>query len=295
MVTSLQLMDIEEQPLEYSFDIVCVYNNKQVLDDVFLPYYINNKNDALFRLHPVDNRQNIFESAVEAFNSVLPECLGKWILFSHQDVALLSEHWLEQCADMLYTLSNWAVAGVAGMVPEGETNEQRGRSVVRTGVSLEVQEWWPWGNEITASTKVQTVDELLFIIPRALLQQLPFDGSTCDSWHLYAVDYSLSAKEALGLDTYVLPLLVYHQSSGIRKKRLQIVLSLGPLPHSYYKTLRKVLIKHRSAYKFIFTTCSHWHTGCPLVFQRIWKLTVGFYELILRKFRHMFSSAKTIQ
>ena len=271
---------------QYQFDIICIYNDRKTLDDVFLRFFSRyNDNPDLYRLHLIDNMTGGFTSAAQAFNAQLPSCGGRWALFIHQDAALLADDWLERCARYLSDLGDNVIAGVAGMVAGEKTNRLRGRNIVRTGPSPDANQWWPWGNPITQPTPVQTVDEFLFIVPTALLRKLPFDADVCDAWHLYAVDYALTAARKFNSKVYVLPLPVYHRSSGISKNRREIILSLGPLPAPYYDTMKKLLAKHRRYLPVINTTCSQWHTRVPLMLQRLWKLAGGAWDMMSRKHR----------
>jgi hypothetical protein len=87
------------------------------------------------------------------------------------------------------------------------------------------------GRTISEMTKVQTVDELLLIIPANVLEFAKFDETVCNDWHLYGVDLSLTVAEK-GYDVCVLPLPVFHKSIGKRTD-------------SYLFTLRKLIEKHK--------------------------------------------------
>lgn len=45
-----------------------------------------------------------------------------------------------------------------------------------------------FGADIDEPIPVQTLDELLLIIPRRVFEGHKFDESTCDGWHLYGVE-----------------------------------------------------------------------------------------------------------
>ncbi len=107
------------------------------------------------------------------------------------------------------------------------------------------------------------------IIPRPVFDMLQFDEEVCDDWHLYAVDYSLSVAR-LGLDAYVIPASIHHWSPGIFSGRnvLHVISSVGFLPAGYYRILGKLLKKHRSHTKQVYTTCGLWSTSYPLTLVR---------------------------
>ena len=270
----------------YLFDIVCVYNDPAVLNELLLSSLERESSD-LYSLHLVDNTQGVFSCAADAFNHALPQCRGRWVMFVHQDVAFLETDWLRHCAGMLLSIEPFGVAGVAGMVPTPKIyNMLRGRNIVHTGASLQSGEFWPWGKRIALPERVQTVDELLFVVPRKLLDLMGFQPKVTPGWHLYAVNCCLDAAAFQGQNTYVLPLPIYHRSSGINKSKWQIFKSLGPLPGDYYRTLKYVTARHRPHCPVIYTTCSHWHTHCPIILQRVWKLSVGFWDMLAVRWFH---------
>ena len=103
-------------------------------------------------------------------------------------------------------------------------------------------------------TRVQTLDECLFIIPNALFKKLQFNKELCDDWHLYAVDYCLEIMK-IGFYVYVLPLSLYHRSSGFS------------ISEKYYQTIKKMLHKYKHDYKWIYTTVGDWNTSYPFFIQ----------------------------
>ena len=110
---------------------------------------------------------------------------------------------------------------------------------------------------ITKPVRVQTVDPLLFIVPRWVLQRIEFDEKTCSGWHLYAEDYCLSVYSELGLYTYVIPLKVYHRSTGVKPERRNLwnPISFLPYPNEFYETLCKLIKQPGKNFKKICTTC----------------------------------------
>jgi hypothetical protein len=131
---------------------------------------------------------------------------------------------------------------------------------------------------------VQTVDECLVIIPRPVFDMLQFDEKVCDDWHLaYAIDYSLSVAR-LGLGAHVIPASIYHSSTGIPIRNIwQTILSIGILPAGYYQTMRKLLKKHRSHAKQVYTTCGLWSTSYPLILRRAEEALRAVYREALAK------------
>lgn len=228
--------------------IVCVYNNEKILNDCLLKSLKNQTVD--YELIKVDNTKGAFKSAAEALNYGGQKAKGKYIMFVHQDVDLSSNTWFEDVEKMLDLLPNLGIAGVAG-----NKDTKNMITIIKHGNPPKIA-----GKiHIQKPIKVQTLDECLVIIPKSMFDMLQFDKKICDDWHLYAVDYCLTAGK-LGFDTYVIPMFIYHRSAG------------DSISEQYYLTLKKVLKKHKNSHEWIYTSCGiqKWNTSYPLILQRIW-------------------------
>jgi hypothetical protein len=228
--------------------VICVYNDRTILDNYLLKSINGQTSDHELIL--LDNTSKSFKSATEALNKGGRDAKGEYLMFVHQDVCLPSEDWLKVVESRLALLPNLGIAGVAGARGTNRyvvTNMEHGDPPRLAG-----------NVQITEPDKVQTLDECLILIPRSVFCELEFDEKTCDDWHLYAVDYSLSVG-MLGYDVYVIPDCAYHRSSGYS-------LSWG-----YYRVLRKVVKKHQNAYPIIYTTSGNWATSYPIIiYVLIW-------------------------
>jgi hypothetical protein len=158
--------------------VVCVFNNRNILEESLLKSL--EEQECEYDLNLVDNTQNQFKSAAEALNHGGNKATGEYIIFIHQDVDLCSPTFLRDVEECLDSVPNLGLAGVAGMPFDQSdviSNIKHGdppRDV--SPVALK------------QPTRVQTVDECLFIIPSPLLRELPFDPQVTLGWHLYAVD-----------------------------------------------------------------------------------------------------------
>jgi GT2 family glycosyltransferase len=220
-----------------------VYNNKDVLDNYLLRSI--EVQTARHELILIDNRGHQYPSAAKALNQGSRKTNSEFIMFIHQDIYLPNPYWLKEAEDYLKAIPDLGVAGVAGMIAGGHSNKERGRNIIKHGKSLET---WAWGNPIVKPETVQTVDECLFIIPKKIFDEHPLDEETCAYWDFYAVDYCLSIRESIGLNTYVLPLMVHHGS-------------VGHITEKYFITLNRVIKKHRQHYKQINTTTGSYRTS----------------------------------
>ena len=239
--------------------IVCVYNNKEILNNYLIKSLKNQTVD--YELILLDNIEGKFRSAAEALNYGGKQAKEKHIMFVHQDVDLSSNTWLKEVEKILDELSNLGIVGIAG------------KSDNETGVITNIKHDNPprlaGEIQIRKPTKVQTVDECLVIIPKSVFNILQFDEKVCNDWHLYAVDYCLSVKR-LGFDSYVIPVFIYHKSSGYS------------ISEKYFIILKKVLKKHKNYYNKIYTTMGNWSTRCPLNIIRNYLWLRGKAGIILR-------------
>ncbi len=221
--------------------MICVYNRREVLEE-HLKKSLDSQN-AEYQLILLDNTRGRYKSAAKALNQGGRQARGDYLMFAHQDIRLSHSDWLIQAEEKLTSLPRLGIAGVAGKRMGG--GEVVGR--VFHGIPPKPV----YEGEIDAYVPVQTVDECLFFISRMVWEKMKFDERVLRDWHLYAVDYSLSAG-SLGYQAYVLDLPVYHLSVGE---------SFSP---QYYSVLKKLQKKHRRHFRVIHTTMGDWPTSYPL-------------------------------
>jgi GT2 family glycosyltransferase len=224
------------------FSIICVYNNKKILDEWLLRSISTQTKE--FELILLDNTRNKFKSASEALNSGGRFAKNDYLIFVHQDIDFLADIWLEKAEEFLKLIPDLGIAGVAGTTKEGIiSNIEHGDPPILAGNIQTIQ-----------IEPVQTLDECLLIIPKPIFDVLQFDEKVCDDWHLYGVDYCLTVKK-MGYGVYVLPMTLYHKSSG------------QSLSKSFFKVLNKIQKKWREDFRIIYTTTGDWMTFKPLYFQ----------------------------
>ena len=237
-----------------------MYNNEEILNDYLLKSLKNQTTN--YELILIDNTQKKFKSAAEAFNQEGKKAKGKYIIFTHQDIDLSSNIFLNNLEIILDSISNLGIAGVAG-----KSKEKIIVSNIKEGIPPKLS-----GKiQINEPVKVQTLDECLFIIPTSIFDVVQFDEKVCSGWHLYAVDYSLSVNER-GLDVYVVPASIYHKSTG------------ESFSKEYYGILKKLLDKHRKNYKMVYTTMGNWNSEYPLSIQKIFQRSIFYWTKLKKKF-----------
>jgi hypothetical protein len=229
--------------------VISVFNNQNILAEWLLGSL--KKQSSPYEFIGVDNTSGKFSSAAAALNWGTKKSKGEYLAFIHQDVALSETDWLEKAEAFLRKAPDLGVAGVAGMLHSprlsiwqvGTARVENRLGRVATGPE---KTQLLCKTAVTEPTAVQTLDELVLMIPTDVFSRLQFDEATCDNWHLYGVDYALSVG-TLGLKAYVLPLPAQHKSTGFVDER-------------YFRTLKKIFQKHRDR-KTIYTTCGSWYTN----------------------------------
>ena len=240
--------------------IVCAYENTPILNNWLLKSL--KAQTVEHEIITVDTVGHSFRSAAQALNFGGNQGKGKYIMFVHQDVDLVSPSWLADAEALLDTIPNLGIAGVVGSVEEGGNVSERMRNVIAHGDDME-----QIGSPISSPARVQTLDELLLIVPREVFQQYQFDKNTCGNWHLYGTDYCLTML-TMGKGVYVIPLHVIHKSKGASTNKLSFIFNFG-LSREYNQTLKKVLNKHKKKFVWIYTTPGYgkWKTTESLFTQ----------------------------
>jgi len=257
------------------FSIVCAYNDKNILNECLLNSL--KRQTIEYELHTVDNTKQQFSSAANALNHGAVKANGDYIMFVHQDIILENDDWLKDVERTLQKIHGLGVAGVAGRQEKSRDNT----ASVTHGIPAK----FVGKRRIKSPAQVQTLDECLVIIKRKLFNSLKFDSTTCNDWHMYAVDLCLNAQNA-GYKNYVIPSSTYHKSLGRSPKSVFAILSgIGSLPEGYVRTAPRVLAKHRSHYKAIYTVCGTWRTCWPFMFQRIINIPKDIARHLYWKFR----------
>jgi hypothetical protein len=224
--------------------VVCVYDKLDLYEEYLLASL--RAQDTEHELIAVDNCHREYKSAAMALNYGGRRAGGNFIMFAHQDIRLQSSAFLRDAEHMLGRIHHLGIAGLAG--------KRRGGKVL-THLTHGDPPRLAGSPAFADITEIQTVDECLIFVPKTVFDTLEFDEHVCDGWHLYAVDYALSAMER-GLRAIVLPLAAYHRSPGYSMTK------------DYYQTLKRVIAKHRTHCKWIPTSMGDWNTRLPVLPQR---------------------------
>jgi len=190
------------------------------------------KLDGSYMFIPVDNNDNInFSSAASALNygTTLTDYKCKYYIFLHQDVMFEDKKWLIKTKKMLDDTKDVGIAGCAGITIDGMP---AGRLTAA----------WKSSQKIPMQ-KVQTLDELILVVPYDVFQKLKFDETTFTSWHTYGCDFAIAVTD-LGLNAYTMRNPVYHHSPGS-----------SSMDGTLHREQDKLIDKWKHKHDIIYATC----------------------------------------
>lgn len=217
------------------FSIICAYNSQNKLERFLLKSLRGQS--APYEILLIDNRQGEFKSAPRILNETARKAKFDHLMFVHQDVTLDSPSWLADVQKTLPRLGSFGAAGVAG-----RNSKNMFASVLHGNPPKPVG-----AHRLKRPVPVQTLDGCLMIVPKAVFLEQGFDEATCDGWYLFVADYCLDLARR-GLNVYVLPQKIYHESPGPSD------------PAVYEQTKARLLGKHHDHVTEICTTVGVWKT-----------------------------------
>lgn len=193
--------------LNPNISLICVYNNKKQLDDMFCSSLIKISQLEGVKYLLVNNTCRVYSSCANAYNSELQlhsDELNGILVFVHQDIAFDDSKWIERITEELCNNPN-QILGFAGMLKTGKTVSNMRYQKTKELIT---------STQLSKKTEVESLDECCFAMTKELYMRVRFDEGTCDHWHLYAVDFCYEAKRKLGIKFYVLPEMIYHKYDG---------------------------------------------------------------------------------
>lgn len=235
--------------------IICPVTDNEVYQTMLLDS-LQKQTDCEYEVIQLNSKELGFDSASETLNYGVSISKGDVLLFVHQDIEFLDDSILNDIDNYCKTF-DFAIAGVCGVIGTGEykvassvtigpTHRQAGRKILQPEESF-------------------VLDECLLIVKREKFNTFDNIGST---WHFYAVDYCLGAKER-GEKVMLFPLPIYHLSPG------------WSLNYDYFNRLKTLGKKHNNL-KYICT--------CMGVFRNNWTLPVYCsyrkFKIFVKKILH---------
>jgi Glycosyltransferase like family len=188
--------------------IICVFNDALVREqclDRSIERHRSEVDDLDYVL--VDNRDGTFASAGAGFNFGAAHARHDHLVFVHQDVVLHSLSALEHAAAVLQADQSIGLLGAIGVEPGGRlVGRLRDRVVLI-------------GERTPRPVDVDAIDEVLFIVPRRVLDRERLSEAPTFAWHAYAVEYGIRLRQD-GLRVCAVDVPLTHNSMALAAEQL---------------------------------------------------------------------------
>jgi Glycosyltransferase like family len=179
--------------------IICAFNDPDVRQRCLDRSIEEHHGEATVEYLPIDNVDGAFASAGAALNHGASLASHDVLAFVHQDVYLHSLRALEAAARVIAEDDRIGLLGAIGVDASGRLV---GR--IRDRVVL-------LGETATEPTDVDSLDEVLFMARRNVIQSERLSESSELAWHAYAVEYGLRVR-AHGLRVCAVDIPLTHHS-----------------------------------------------------------------------------------
>jgi hypothetical protein len=187
--------------------VICVFSDAEVRRRCVDRSIAERGEEAEIEYLPIDNTKGAFETAGAALNHGASLATHDYLAFVHQDVYLHSLRALEQAAGVLREDPGIGVLGAVGITPSGEI-----LGTVRDRVVL-------IGKSAGEPADVDSLDEVLFMAPRSLIERERLSEAPELAWHAYAIELGLRAR-SLGLRVCARDMPLTHNSLTTNLDRL---------------------------------------------------------------------------
>jgi len=234
------------------YSVVCCISDKEIFNDCLLKS-IKKQKRLDIEYVPIFNYSGIY-NASQALNAGREVARGDYIIYAHQDIALLPGS-LEKLDNLL--TKDIKIIGAAGIdLKYGslDIGSWGGKTQINQKLAVgtvyndddEFVSKAPYWNGVKEATAVHCIDECFFAASKDI--KLKFDESL-DGFHFYGIDYSLQARKA-GYDVYSadIPIIHYGKYSTSMGKN-----------NRYWKILRYLYTKWSAAFPELLTTHMNWN------------------------------------
>ncbi len=164
----------------------------------------------------------------EGYNRGWRQSRGQWLIFCHDDIAILSDDFAKRFFRHMAQFDLLGVAGTSRLISASWFDA--GRPFIHgcvvqpppsggQGVELHV-----FDAQLSAISPVQAVDGLFIAVRRELIETLQgFDETLDGGFHLYDIEFSFRAYLAGAKCAVAGDILIYHESLGLRPNEVERV------------------------------------------------------------------------
>lgn len=224
---------------------ICCYTNESMLEDMKHSTECLKDYDIEWVL--IDNKNNCFTSAAEALNYGFSQSTSDFVVFLHQDIILYDQITIDK---IVGAVEQGYIAGFAGRKVDG------GKVVSCFTDGQNKNRVYDYDFGDNDWIEVLTCDECFIAMSREIYAKVGgFDEINFDGWHLYGVDFTLTAAEK-NIPVVVVPANAWHRSYGTMNKDFD----------RYKNVLRK---KYKSSYSKIYYPCGWTYTSTVKYYSRL--------------------------
>ena len=187
--------------------LISVYNSKTLFDNMVDSFKQTTPDDITYEIIPLDNRQNRFKSAAEAYNYAIDNlCNGECLIFCHQDIVFYDgavEKIYNFCKNNQNTL-----CGAAGV----KSREDADYSGIVSTI-YQNSKGMRYNNLKGESEEVFTLDECLIAGSDLIFKRIKFNEVLCSGWSFYTTEFCLNCH-INKIKVCVIDCNILHLSSG---------------------------------------------------------------------------------
>jgi hypothetical protein len=152
------------------------------------------------------------KSLSEGYNRGFAQSSGEILIFSHDDIEILSDDFAPR---LLRHLNTHDVVGVAGTtLLLGPTWITAGQPQIHGCITHRLPASFLFECFGPPSAKVQAIDGVFMVARRKVLEAIPFDEATFDGFHLYDLDFSYRVHLAGFSIAVPWDIMIIHDSMG---------------------------------------------------------------------------------
>jgi len=159
---------------------------------------------------------NDAKSLCEGYNRGIAKSTGDILIFSHDDIEIVSLDFAEKLFDYLNRYDVIAVAGTDRLIAPfwGAAGWPHVHGVVIHRRPNSIYDVFAFGFDPVVRENIQAVDGLFFAVNRRVVEAITFDETRFDGFHFYDIDFSFAAYLAGFNSAVCSDILMIHDSAA---------------------------------------------------------------------------------